>query len=118
MRYLLIGLGLILLVGCATPTVTQSMKPGDDELTCGQLKNEYSEANRFIEEAEKEKGFSGGNIVRGLFFWPSILGTYSNANEAIAAAQTRKVNLINIMRNKKCENLERLSYVFPSSTIL
>ena len=107
-----------LLVGCASPTVVKSMKSGDNELTCGQLKNEYEEANRFIEEAEEEKGFSGGNIVRGLFFWPAILGTYSNANEAIAAAETRKVNLMNIMRNNKCDGLDRLSYVFPENITL
>ena len=30
-----------------------------------------------------------------------MLGIYNNANEALAAAETRKVNLMNLMRNKK-----------------
>ena len=118
MKPLFAIVALTFLAGCASPTVVKSMKSGDEELTCGQLKNEYEESNRFIEEAEKEKGFTGGNIARGLFFWPAILGTYSNANEAIAAAETRKVNLMNIMRNKNCEGMERLSYVYPQKKVL
>ena len=108
----------LLFVGCATPTVVQTMKPGDDELTCGQLKNEYAEANRFIKEANEEKGWTGGNVARGLLFWPAILGTYNNANEALAAAETRKVNLMNLMRNKKYGSLDRLSLItLPLSNI-
>ena len=115
MKKVLLLCGLVILTGCASPTVVQSMKAGDDSLTCGQLKNEYSEANRFIKEAESEKGWTGGNIARGLLFWPAILGTYNNANEAIAAAETRKVNLLNIMRTQKCDGLDRLSMVFPAN---
>jgi translation initiation factor IF-3 len=40
--------------------------------------------------------------VARLLFWPSIIGTYMNANEAIAAAENRKVHLVNVMMNKKC----------------
>ena len=40
--------------------------------------------------------------MRALFFWPAILGTAANANEAIAAADSRKVNLANIMHQKNC----------------
>lgn len=41
-------------------------------------------------------------MVRALLFWPAILGTAANANEAIAAADTRKVHLVNQMNQKKC----------------
>lgn len=118
MKKIAVIASLAILVGCASPTVVQTTQPGDEELSCGQLKNEFAEANRFIKEANDEKGWSGGNVARGLLFWPAILGTYSNANEAIAAAETRKVNLMNIMRNKKCEGLERLSYVYPQTTVM
>lgn len=113
MKKIVVLCGLMILTGCASPTVVQSMKAGDEGLTCGQLKNEYSEANRFIKEAESEKGWTGGNVARGLVFWPAILVTYNNANEAIASAETRKVNLLNLMRHKKCDGLERLTMVFP-----
>jgi hypothetical protein len=90
-----------LLSACASPTVVQSTKPGDTGLTCAQLQNEYADADKLKREAESEKGVTGGNVAR-LLFWPSIIGTYMNANEAIAAAENRKVHLVNVMMNKKC----------------
>lgn len=93
----------IFLAACASPTVVQSVKPGDAELSCGQLQNEYADADRYKTAAEKEKTVTGDNVVRALLFWPAILGTASNANEAIAAADTRKVHLANQMAQKKCK---------------
>jgi hypothetical protein len=100
-RYLVVA-GVIMLGGCATPTVVQTVKPGDFDLTCGQLQNEYSDAQRYRDEADREKSVTGGNVVRALFFWPAILGTAANANEAIAAADTRKAHLANAMYQKGC----------------
>jgi hypothetical protein len=91
-----------LLGGCATPTVVQAVKPGDSGLSCAQLQNEYADAERFRAEADAEKSVTGGNVVRALFFWPAILGTAANANEAIAAADTRKVHLANQLNQKNC----------------
>lgn len=89
-------------IGCATPTVVQSVKPGDAGLSCSQLQNEYSDAENLRLLADKEKSVTGGNVVRALLFWPAILGTASNANEAIAAADSRKVHLANQMSIKNC----------------
>lgn len=94
--------GVVLLYGCATPTVVQSVKPGDNGLNCGQLQNEFADAERLRASADAEKSVTGGNVVRALFFWPAILGTAANANEAIAAADSRKVGLANLMNQKNC----------------
>ena len=91
------------LTGCATPTVTQVVKPGDTGLSCSQIQNEYSDAQRLKKEADAEKTVTGGNVVRALFFWPAIIGTSMNANEAIAAADNRMVHLTNLMMMQKCE---------------
>lgn len=99
-KILLISL-TALLSACASPTVVQSTKPGDAGLSCAQLQNEYVDVDRLKKDAESEKGVTGGNVAR-LLFWPSIIGTYMNANEAIAAAENRKVHLSNVMMNKKC----------------
>ncbi len=90
-----------LLSACASPTVVQSVKPGDTGLNCAQLQNEFADAENFKKEADGAKGVTGGNVAR-LLFWPSIIGTYMNANEAIAAADTRKVSLTNLMAQKGC----------------
>ncbi len=93
---------VVLLSACASPTVVQTVKPGDTGLTCAQLQNEYSDAERFKKEADAEKGVTGGNVAR-LLFWPAIIGTTMNANEAIAAAENRKVHLTNVMMQQKCD---------------
>jgi hypothetical protein len=93
---------VVFLAGCASPTVVQTIKPGDMGLTCPQLQNEYSDAERFKKEADAEKGVTGGNVAR-LLFWPAIVGTHMNANEAISAAENRKVHLTNMMMQQKCE---------------
>lgn len=98
----LIALCAAILSGCATPTVVQAVKPGDNGLTCAQLQNEYVDAERFRSEAEREKTVTGGNVARALLFWPAILGTAANANEAIAAADIRKVHLANQMNQRNC----------------
>ena len=100
--------GFVFLNSCAKPTVVDTIMPGDEELNCGQLKNSVAEAQRFIRDAESVKGGTGDNWARGLLFWPAIIQSYSNANEAIAAANTRKVHLFNIMRKKNCNNVGSL----------
>ena len=100
---------VVLLNGCATPTVVQTVKPGDSGLSCAQLQNEFADAERFRMAADAEKSVTGGNVVRALFFWPAILGTAANANEAIAAADSRKVGLANLMNQKNC--------AIPNSTL-
>jgi hypothetical protein len=92
-----------LITGCATPTVTQVVKPGDPGLSCAQMQNEFADAQRLKKEADSEKSVTGGNVVRALFFWPAIIGTAMNANEAIAAADNRSVHLSNLMTQMKCE---------------
>jgi hypothetical protein len=101
-RRVVVTLSTVLLCACATPTVVQSVKPGDQGLSCAQLQNEFADAERFRAEAEAEKTVTGGNVVRALFFWPAILGTAANANEAISAADSRKVHLANQMSQKNC----------------
>jgi len=92
-----------LITGCATPTITQVVKPGDSGLSCAQMQNEFADAQRLKKEADSEKSVTGGNVVRALFFWPAIIGTAMNANEAIAAADNRSVHLSNLMTQMKCE---------------
>ena len=77
-------------------------------MNCGPVKNAYAEAERFKEEAKGEKGVIYGNTARALLFWPAIVGTYMNSNETIQAANSRKVHLMNIMRDKDCSGLDSL----------
>lgn len=88
--------------GCASPHVVQATKLSDETMTCSQIDINIAEAERFRLAAQREKGVTGTNVAAVLFFWPAMIGTYSNANEAIAAAETRKVRLATIYSQKGC----------------
>lgn len=102
MRVLVLTLMTAVLAGCATPTVVDVVMPGDTELTCAQLKNEVVRTDTYIQQAKNEKGVTGGNVLRGLVFPIGIFATYSNANEAIQAANQRKMHLASLMQQKNC----------------
>ena len=94
---------LIVLSGCATPTVVDTRKAGDTQLTCDQIKLEIAEAERFDKEARKERTVTGTNVVAAIFFWPALLGTYSNTEQAINAAKERKENMYKLADSKGCK---------------
>lgn len=91
-----------LMTGCATPHVVQAVKTTDSAMTCAQIDTELADADRFRADAQKEKGMTGTNVAAVILFWPAMIGTYSNANEAIAAADSRKIHLTNLSTQKKC----------------
>lgn len=93
---------LVLLSGCATPTVVQSKQISDNQLSCAQLKTQISEAKEFEEKARKERRVTGKNVAAAVLFWPALLGTYSNTEEAINAAKDRQDHLISIYNAKNC----------------
>jgi hypothetical protein len=51
---------------------------------------------------------TGGNITRTMLFWPALVKTIHNADVAIKAADDRGYHLVNIMKNKNCENADKL----------
>ncbi|BET26537.1 hypothetical protein EV673_0349 [Limnobacter thiooxidans] len=101
-KTILVSLLSVVLGACATPAVVQTVKPGDSGLSCAQLQNEFADAEKFRKEAASEKGVTGGNVARTILLWPTVIGTYMNANEAIAAADNRKIHLANIMNQQGC----------------
>ena len=107
----------ILLTACATPHVVQAVKTSDIGLTCAQLDTEIAEADRFRSDAQKEKGMTGTNVAAVILFWPAMIGTYSNANEAISAADTRKSNLVNLYSQKKCTERNQESDAIGTVTV-
>lgn len=95
-------LTVALLVGCATPTVVQTRKASDGDLSCAQLKDQITEAEDFEAKARKERGMTGTNVAAAVLFWPALLGTYKNTEDAIEAAKERQKNLFAIAKGKSC----------------
>jgi hypothetical protein len=92
----------LIVSACATPHVVQPVRVEDLSLTCSQVVHEMEEADAFRASADKERGATGTNVAAVLFFWPALLGTYSNINEAVAAADKRKIHLLTIYQQKNC----------------
>lgn len=88
--------------GCASPEVVQVRQLGDKDLSCGQIAGEMADAKKFLKEARDAKGVTGTNAAAVLFFWPALLATYSNASEAIDAANERIDHLHNLSEQKGC----------------
>lgn len=120
MKRSILGIGLVfagLLTGCATPTVVETKKTGDAGLSCGQLKAELDEADKYFKAAKKERTVTGTNVAAAVFFLPGLLGTYVNTEEAMTAAREREAVIKKLAEKKKCdlENTEAVSQVQPSA---
>ena len=86
----------VTVTACASPEVV------DTKLSCMQFFAEIQEANEFERKAQKEKGVTGTNVAAAVIFWPAIIGTYYNVNEAIDAAKERKEYLVELSTKKGC----------------
>ena len=91
------------LASCATPHVVDIVQPNDEQLNCVGLQNAIDELDKFIEEAESEKGVNWSNAGRLMVFPIGIWATYENAGQAISAANQREIYLRGIMSKKNCE---------------
>ena len=89
--------------GCASPTVVTVKKAGDSSLSCEQLKVAIDEANEFEQNARKERKVTGTNVAAAVLFWPALIATYSNTEDAITAAKDRQAFLTKITDEKKCK---------------
>lgn len=93
---------LLFVVACATPEIIEEKRLSDFYLSCSSIEAEIAEADKFEEDAKDEKGFTGTNVAAAIFFWPAMLATYSNANDAIEAANERKAHLRELYISKSC----------------
>ena len=103
---LIVSFIIINVLGCAHPPVVESIQGGDYDMTCVELAIAITDAKRFKTEAKSKKGFTGGNVARGILLWPTILGSYSNINEAIVAADNRIAHLSRI-KEEKCGHMAK-----------
>ena len=103
MRKFAVLVCISLMLGCAQPDVVRVRQVGDDDLTCEQIKKQFLDAQEFEEKARKEKGATGTNVAAVVFFWPALLMTYANVEEAVEAAQDRQKRLQQMAADKGCK---------------
>jgi hypothetical protein len=99
-------LGATTLTACATPTVVDVRQAQDPHLSCAQIAAELDEAYYYESEARDERGITGENIAAVAFFWPGLLVTAVNTEQAIDAAQDRRDHLLDIYDQKGCRPID------------
>jgi hypothetical protein len=102
-RFLPALIAAFFISGCSTPKVIETTRLSDRDLSCDSLRDEYRYAEQAKKDAESVKGVTGTNTAAAIFFPIGIVATYSNANEAIAAADARMNRLVELMDKKNCK---------------
>jgi hypothetical protein len=92
----------LLLTACACPDVVETRKFGDETMSCQQLVTEIREIETAREEISREKGVTGTNVAAAVFFWPALIATHSNVNDAMRALNHRKSHLMEIYNRRSC----------------
>lgn len=109
-----LAIGIAFIQGCATPTVVKVKQSADISLSCDDLRKQYDEAADFEAKARKERTVTGTNVAAAVLFWPALLGTYANTEEAINAAKDRQTGLQKIADGKKCRLDQAQSETSPA----
>lgn len=97
----IISLMALVIQSCASPHVVESKQVSDNQLSCSEIIAQIEEADQFERDARKERKVTGTNVAAAVFFWPALIGTYANTEEAIDAARERKQHLTKL-HSEKC----------------
>lgn len=101
------SLTLAILTGCACPDIVNTREVGDENKTCAELSQEIEKCKEAKKEVESEKGFTGKNTAAVLFFWPALIATHSNVNDALKALNDRQDHLTALHQKKCCATSEQ-----------
>lgn len=89
---------------CTTTEKVNVMQPGDQAMTCTQLKAEFAKLDTVKADADSDKGVNGANVAAVLLFWPAAAGNYLNARDAENLVNQRRTYLMTIYNGKNCDN--------------
>ena len=93
----------LFLASRATPTVVNVVGPNDGVMTCNQLDTQIAMANKYADDARKEKDMGTGTNISALLFWlPGLWATHKNVEEAVDAVNRRAEHLQNLKNKKNC----------------
>jgi len=97
---LLSGLALS---ACTTSEVVTIQQPGDRNMTCAQLAEEFRDIENVVDDAQGDKGVNSANVAAVLLFWPAAVGNYVGAERALEAAEDRQAWLYDLYEEKSCD---------------
>ena len=92
-----------LLVGCATSEKVQVVQPGDQNLSCNAIKEEFARLDKAQADIDSKKGVTGTNVAAALLWLPGLAYTYYDAGEATRLISDRRSALTAIYNSKNCQ---------------
>lgn len=93
---------IAVLTGCATSQKIQAVQPGDDNLSCAAIKDEFRKLDQAQGEIDSKKGVTGTNVAAAVFWLPGLVYTYYDASEANRLISDRRNGLTTIYNKKSC----------------
>jgi hypothetical protein len=90
------------LSACTTSKKVATSQPGDQSMSCQQIKNEFVKLDVVMEGATGNKGVNTANVAAVLLFWPAAVGNYMDADKAEKLVQKRRDYLMTIYNEKGC----------------
>ena len=89
-----------LISGCATSPKVQVVSAGDNALSKDQLLAEITKLNEADQKINSKKGVTGTNVAAALFFWPGLIYTHMDANDAGRLVEQRRNHLTSLYNQK------------------
>lgn len=89
---------------CTTTEKVNVMQPGDQAMTCTQLRAEFARLDTIKADADSDKGVNGANVAAVLLFWPAAAGNYLSARDAENLVNQRRTHLMQYYNAKQCDN--------------
>lgn len=86
--------------GCASSPKVQVVQAGDHNLTKSQLTQEIARLDEANKEVDSKKGVTGTNVAAALLFWPGLVYTHMDANEATRLIDQRRNHLTALYNQK------------------
>lgn len=97
-----VAAALLLTAACTTTTKVATVQPGDDQMSCEQLKAEFAKLDGVMQEADGNKGVNAANVAAVLLFWPAAVGNYMDADKAQDLVEKRRAHLMTVYNGKGC----------------
>lgn len=94
----------LVLSACTTTEKVNVMQPGDQAMTCTQLRSEFTRLDTIKADADSDKGVNTANVAAVLLFWPAAAGNYLSARDAENLVSQRRTHLMQYYTAKQCDN--------------
>ncbi|MEQ8406450.1 MAG: hypothetical protein RKE49_15245 [Oceanicaulis sp.] len=90
---------------CTSAPKVSPRQPGDANLSCSELENEFVNLDQVAEEAESNQGVNTANVAAVVFFWPAAVGNYMDSERALELVDERRDHLMDLYEAKNCDGM-------------